>query len=127
MADNKTLIIEEYEQLKGQLVLSYFEVYRLIGIVDDEEDYYWALYDGRKLHLSSCVGGVIPLKGRLAEKDYERLVMIAKLNHYDYMGMDHPNEEKRKHYEEFITEHKHHLTDWEETHSWMAPPHWGIV
>ncbi len=127
MTDNKTLIIEEYEQLKGQFVLNFFDVQRLIGIVETEEDYYWALYDGRKLHLSSCVGGVIPLKGRLDEKDYNRLIRIAKLNHYDYMGLNHEDEEKRKKYEDFITEHKHHLTDWEETHSWMSPPHWDIV
>jgi len=126
MTDNKTLIIEEYEQLKGQFVLNYFEVQRLIGIVETDFDYYWALYDGRKLHLSSCVGGVIPLKGRLAEKDYNTLIRIAKLNHYDYMGLTHPDEEKRKHYEEFTVQHKHHLTDWDENYSWMAPPHWEI-
>lgn len=81
---NLKLILEEYEKLKGQFVItSSWEIERLVGIGDDKEDWYYLTYDGRKLKWNSCVGGLMPLKGKLDDKDYNELIRIAKLNHYD--------------------------------------------
>ena len=83
MSDNLTIFKGEYEKYKGQHVISNDTVYRFIGIVDDEEDYYYCLYDGRKLRLHSCVGVIVPLKGFILDKHYNEFVRLAKLNHYD--------------------------------------------
>lgn len=83
MADNLTLIKKEYEELKGQYVLSHDKAFRLVGIVDDEEDYYYCLYNGREFELHSCVGRITPLKGWIREEDYNEMIRIAKLNHFD--------------------------------------------
>jgi len=83
MADNLTIFKGEYEKYKGQHVISNDTVYRFIGIVDDREDYYYCLYDGRKFRLHSCVGVIVPLKGFIQDKHYNEFVRMAKLNHYD--------------------------------------------
>lgn len=72
-----------FNSLKGQMVISGTVVYRLIGIMDDGEDYYYALYNGREIEYHSCVMSVVPLKGFIREKDYQEMVRIAKLNHFD--------------------------------------------
>ena len=78
-------ILEEFEELKGQFVLTYFmgKVERLIAIGDDGEDWYYVTYDGKKLHWLSCVGKLIPLKGYLRNEDYESFIRLSKLNDYD--------------------------------------------
>jgi hypothetical protein len=63
MTDNLTLITNEFENLKGQYVLVDCESFRLIGIVEDEHDYYYCLYDGRKLKLTTCLMRITPIKG----------------------------------------------------------------
>ena len=82
--DNKTLILREFEELKGQFVISSSQhIERLVAIGEDDSDYYWVTYDGRKLKWGSCVGRLMPLKGYLRNKDYDELVRLAKINHYD--------------------------------------------
>lgn len=84
MEDNKTLILREFEQLKGQFVITEdWDIQRLVAIGEDDMDYYWVTYDGRKFHWHTCVGGLMPLKGYLRDADYDKLVRRAKLNHYD--------------------------------------------
>jgi hypothetical protein len=84
MIDNKTLILSEFESLKGQFVITEMnQVQRLVAIGEDQMDYYWILYDGRCFIWQSCVGGVIQLKGKIDGIDYQRLVRTAKLNHLD--------------------------------------------
>jgi len=84
MTDNKTLILAEFEKLKGQFVINdSWEVERLVAVGEDEWDYYWITYDGRKLKWNTCVGRVVPLKGYLRDKDYAEFVRLAKLNHFD--------------------------------------------
>ena len=84
MSDNKTLILEEFESLKGQFVISGdWRVKRLLGVVSDDFDYYWLLYDGRKFSLDSCLCRLVPLKGKIENKDYNEFVRLAYLNHYD--------------------------------------------
>ena len=64
------------------------KIERLIAIGDDGEDWYYVTFDGRDLHWSSCVGRIIPLKGYLRDEDYDHLVHIAKLNHYDQIDLN---------------------------------------
>lgn len=84
MTDNLTLIKAEFEKLKGQFVITdSWKVERLVAIGEDQLDYYWITYDGRRLYWHTCVGRVVPLKGHLREKDYNEFVRLAKLNHFD--------------------------------------------
>lgn len=84
MTDNKTLILQEFETLKGQFVINAsWDIERLVAVGEDEMDYYWITYDGRKLKWNTCVGGLMPLKGHLRDKDYNELVRLARLNHFD--------------------------------------------
>jgi len=80
-------IKEKFETHKGEMVLMSKKVYQLIGICEDVEDLYWVLYDGRKLKLSTCVGGFAILKNKLDDKDYNELIRIAKLNWYSSYGI----------------------------------------
>ena len=43
--DNLTIFTNEYNDLKGQMVISSDKVYRFIGLAEDEHDYYYVLYD----------------------------------------------------------------------------------
>jgi len=87
---NLPKILEQYEKLKGQFVITdSWKIERLIGIGDDGEDWYYLTYDGRKLNWSSCVGRVMPLKGKIDDKDYNEFIRIAKLNHYDQFSEIH--------------------------------------
>lgn len=81
---NLPKILEEFENLKGQFVITAsWEIERLVGIGDDGEDWYYLTYNGRKLKWNTCVGRIIQLKGKLDDKDYNELIRTAKLNHYD--------------------------------------------
>jgi hypothetical protein len=81
---NLPLIIAEFERLKGQFVITAsWNIERFIGVGDDKQDWYYITYNGRKTTWNTCVGGLIPLKGKLDDEDYNELVRIAKLNHYD--------------------------------------------
>jgi hypothetical protein len=77
-------ILDEFEELKGQFVITEsHEIERLIAIGDDDMDYYWVTYDGRKTKWNTCVGGLIRLKGKIDDKDYQKFIRIAKLNSWD--------------------------------------------
>ncbi len=122
--NNKDKIIEIYNQLKGQLVLSDFTVYRLIGIVEDKDDYYWCLYDGRTIILSSCLTRVTPLKGYILNDDYNEMVRICKLNHYDQFIYSNWMKEM----EGFMIEtHKQTLlAGWDKDTHFISGPDWNL-
>ena len=86
MGNNLKLIIEKFENLKGQLVLVGYRVERLIGIGTDNDDYYYITYNGNSILWSTCVGKIIPLKGYLLDSDYNELVRVVKLNHGDQIS-----------------------------------------
>lgn len=82
--DNRTIILKEFEQLKGQFVITMsWKIERLVAIGTDDDDYYWVTYNGKRLTWSSCVGKIIPLKGVLQDDDYNEFERIADLNHHD--------------------------------------------
>lgn len=77
-------ILPEFEELKGQHIITQSHtIERLLAVGTDDDDYYWVTYDGRKVTWHSCVGRIIPLKGYLKDKDYVEFIRLAKLNHFD--------------------------------------------
>jgi hypothetical protein len=93
-------IKQEFETLKGQFVITQSQkIERLVAIGDDQQDYYYITYDGRKFTWNTCVGRVMPLKGYLRDEDYNELVRLAKLNHFDQetcWGENGKNSQKHK-------------------------------
>lgn len=82
---NKERILEKFEKHKGEIILSFFQCFRLIGVGQDEMDYYWIYFDGSKLIWDSCVGGFMVLKGKIDDKDYEEMKRLCEFNHYDFV------------------------------------------
>jgi hypothetical protein len=86
---NLIQIINEFDKLKGQFVITASHmIERLVAIGDDGEDYYYITYTGREFKWYSCVGRVMPLKGYLIDEDYNELVRLANLNHYDKLNWE---------------------------------------
>lgn len=84
MDENLKKILSEFDKLKGQFVITESHVvHRLIAIGTDETDYYYITYDGRKKHWNTCVGRIIPLKGKIDDEHYNEFIRLAKLNHND--------------------------------------------
>ena len=83
MDNNLRRLIDQFEENKGQFVIVDNKVSRFVCISEDDLDYYYVTYDGRKIRWHSSVGRYMPLKGRLDERDYNELVRLAKINHFD--------------------------------------------
>lgn len=81
--DNRTIFINKFEELKGQHILVSDRVYRLIGLIDGTDDYYWILYDGRDIRYTTSLERLMRLKNRLSDEDYNEIIRIAKLNDLD--------------------------------------------
>jgi hypothetical protein len=71
---------DELEPYKNTLVLNFFEVVRLVGVTEDEDDFYWIFDNGKEIVHSSCVCNWIPIKGKLDDNSYNQLVMVWNLN-----------------------------------------------
>jgi len=80
--DNAYLIQKEANKYRNQLMLDTWEVVRLLGWSDsDDDDYYWITYSWKNgIRLLSCVGGFTPLKGKLSNFDYYHLENLWELN-----------------------------------------------
>ncbi len=92
-------VIEKFNELKEQLVIcDYNQVKRFIGVGEDNLDYFYIFWNGRVLSYSSPLCPVISLKGKIDDKDYNELIRIANLNHYDLIN----NCEMKKEVEEKI-------------------------
>ena len=80
--DSKPEILNFVEEHKGELLLSFTEVVKLIGFEDvEDDDYYYvcqSLREGKTL--ISCVGSLYPLKGKLPDEEYEYLVHFFDMN-----------------------------------------------
>ena len=69
----------------GELVLDLFKVVRLEGFYNGEDDYYYIYRDiDREFHkgqyYASCLGGFVPLKGKISRAQYRELVRVFNLN-----------------------------------------------
>jgi hypothetical protein len=112
--DNLMSILKEFENLKGQFVITEtLNIERLIAIGKDDWDYYYITYDGKKTRWNTCVGRLIPLRGYIQDEDYENLIHSAKLNHHDQMSMFDGREikERKKEIQDFIDYHKKYITE----------------
>ena len=114
MEDNKAKILNQFEKNKGQFIIMGNDVVRLIAIGEDNEDYYYVVYDGRTSHWHSCVGSYIVLKGKIDDKDYNKLVHIAKLNHFDQTN------------DEWSDAHKKQVEYLPEDHTYLAEVCWDM-
>lgn len=120
MSDNLNRILSEFEELKGQFVITEsWDIERLIAIGDDEQDYYYVTYNGRTTKWNTCVGSVIPLKGRLTEKEYEKFIRIAKLNHWDQGVWGVCNEK-------LVNEHKEEVSKVNGTDKYLTEICWDL-
>ncbi len=84
--ENLKLFKNQFEILKGQLVLCCGRVYRLIALSEDEFDFYWILFDGKKTHLVSCCIRITQLKNKIDCYAYEDMIRVAKLNDIDLVN-----------------------------------------
>ena len=127
MTDNKTLILSEFESIKGQFVITEFnQVQRLVAVGQDEMDYYWILYDGRRFVWHSCVGRVIPLKGKIDEAHYQYLVRTAKLNHFDQPTLWGRKHDSTDQIISFNETHKLEREKLEPGHEFLTPICWEL-
>lgn len=125
MTDNKSLILAEFEKLKGQFVITAsWKIERLVAVGEDDQDYYWITYNGREFTWNTCVGRIMPLKGHLLDRDYAELVRLAKLNHYDQVtiwGNKNPEEAQQ-----FNLSHKSELTQIKEPDRFLTDVCWDL-
>jgi len=82
---NKKYFENRVKKHLGKLVLDSFEVVRLEGFYDGEDDYYYifrsidrGINKGR--YYSSCCMSFVPLKGKITHAEYEGLVRVFNLN-----------------------------------------------
>lgn len=122
--DNLTIFKNQFEELKGQMVICSNRVFRFIGIADDGDDYYYVLYDGRRITLHSCVGSITRLKGYILDRDYNEMVRLAKLNHFDQPTLwgNEVSEETIKSSEN----HKAEITNWGQETKFILGPCWDL-
>ena len=122
--DNLTIFKNQFEELKGQMVICSNRVFRFIGIADDGDDYYYVLYDGRRITLHSCVGSITRLKGYILDRDYNEMVRLAKLNHFDQPTLwgNEVSEETIKSSED----HKAEITNWSQETKFIVGPCWDL-
>lgn len=90
MTDNLKIFKSEYNRMKGQFVIyEYQKVGRFMAIISDQYDYYYLIFDGKRFECISCVTAIFKLKGKIAKHEYERLIYLAKNNHYDFILNDY--------------------------------------
>ena len=126
MDGNLKKILGEFERLKGQFVITCsWEIERLVAIGQDDMDYYYITYDGRKLKWNTCVGRLMPLKGFLRDEDYKELVRLAKLNHFDQIGLW--GNDKPKETSQFNEAHKKEITEIKEPDEFLTEIFWELI
>jgi len=127
MTDNKTLILNQFEENRGQFIIMNNSVVRFVAIAEDDMDYYYVVYDGRKIYWHSCVGSYVVLKNKIDDKDYNEFIRLAKLNHWDQLDYHSPRTEKEKQQRlEFSTAHKKELEKEEGENRYLTPFCWEL-
>jgi hypothetical protein len=126
MTDNKTLILNQFEENRGQFVIMHNEVVRLVAIAQDEDDYYYVCYDGRKIIWHSCVGSYTVLKNKIDEKDYNEMIRLAKINHFDQDDFLMPSEEDKSQQKYYAKKHKQEMEKEEGYNKYLTPFCWEL-
>ena len=126
MIDNRTSILNQFEENKGQFIIMSNKVVRFVAIAEDETDYYYVTYNGRKIHWHSCVGSYTVLKNKIDDKDYNELIRIAKLNHWDQDDSSHLVESATSFHFEGSNEHKNQMEKEEGNNKYLTPFCWDL-
>jgi len=127
ISNNKKLLIKQFEENCGQFVIMGNDVVRFIGIAEDDMDYYYVTYDGRKINWHSAVGSYTVLKGKIDEKDYNHLIHVAKLNHFDQDDFFSPSTEEEKEKRKlFAISHKLEISKVSGYDKYIVPLHWEL-
>jgi hypothetical protein len=129
MDSNLKLIMDEFERMKGQFVITQsWAIERLVAIGEDDFDYYYITYDGRKFSWNSCVGRLIPLKGWLRFEDYAEILRLARLNHWDQMSnfAKLENEDQKNEVLKAINQHKKEITSIKEPDKFLTEICWTL-
>ena len=127
MGDNLKIILSEFEELKGQFVINHYKVERFIAIGTDDDDYYYITYNGRETKWNTCVGSIIPLKGKIEDKHYNEFIRLAKINHFDQPNLWIPrtDEDKQKMLDASIT-HKNKVLELNNPDKYLTPICWDL-
>jgi len=79
--DNFNQLLDFVRQHKNELMIDpAFDIVKLVGLSEDDYDYYYIVYGKNGKTKISCVGKLIPLKGVLNDKDYNILINQWELN-----------------------------------------------
>lgn len=127
MTDNKTLILNQFEQNRGQFVIMHDKVVRLVAIAQDDMDYYYVSYDGRNVVWHSCVGSYTVLKNKIDDKDYNELIRLAKINHFDQDDFLMPSsEEDKSQQKHYAKKHRQKMETVEGSDKYITPFCWEL-
>lgn len=76
---NRDKILEECKEMFNDICLSFTHVYRLVGFMEGEDDYYYIFddYRGNRNYVSCCIC-IDSLKNKVSQ--YEALEMMFTLN-----------------------------------------------
>lgn len=83
--DNNAYVIQkECNNHRNEIVISTgdYSLIRLLGWTNQHEDdyYYIAIMGNAEIHLLTCVGGFIPLKGKISNYDYYSIDKSFNMN-----------------------------------------------
>ncbi len=127
MSNVKELILNQFEKNKGQFVIMYGKVVRLVAIAQDNDDYYYVCYDGRKIVWHSCVGSYTVLKNKIDDKDYTEMIRLAKINHFDQDDLWMPStEEDKAQQKHYAKKHKQKMEKEEGDNKYLTPFCWDL-
>ena len=127
MTDNKTLILNQFDENRGQFVIMHNKVVRLVAIAQDDDDYYYVSYDGRKVIWHSCVGSYTVLKNKIDDKDYTEMIRLAKINHFDQDDLWMPStEEDKAQQKHYAKKHKQKMEKEEGDNKYLTPFCWDL-
>ena len=79
----------------------------------------------RQVNIRASVSRLMPLKGFLRDEDYKELVRLAKLNHFDQIGLwgnDKPEE-----ISQFNEAHKKEITKIKEPDEFLTEIFWKLI
>ena len=97
MDSNLKHTLDIFDNHKGEIVLIEGTVQRFIGIAEDEDDYLYIMWDGRKkTTCHTILSHIVLLKGFIKDDDYEMFVNIAKLNDLTCMDLSKIASEKSR-------------------------------
>ena len=127
MSNVKELILNQFEENRGQFVIIGNKVVRLVAIATDNDDYYYVSYDGRKIVWHSCVGSYTVLKNKIEDKDYMEMIRLSKINHYDQDDFLMPSTANyATQQKKFAKKHKQKMEKEEGDNKYLTPFCWDL-